>query len=141
MPLRALVETLIESWQLGATAERLEMQNRWIVLLRDGQATLPDLLDAAERRYKELDRPKPPAFLLYVDQAEELYVRAGAHPNCNLGRFSRAVNLRRAVAYRRASPLPALDRRTPSPPPRLSRRRRTAARTPHHHATPPTPCA
>ena len=39
---------------------------------------LRDLLDATERRYKELDRTKPPFFLLYVDQGEELYVRAEA---------------------------------------------------------------
>ena len=37
---------------------------------------LPDLLDATERRYEELDQPKPPAFFLYIDQGEELYVRA-----------------------------------------------------------------
>ena len=37
-----------------------------------------DLLDATERRYKELDQTKPPAFLLYIDQGEELYVRAEA---------------------------------------------------------------
>ena len=47
--------------------------------MRDGKATLRDLLDATERRYKELDQPKPPAFLLYVDQGEELYVRAEEH--------------------------------------------------------------
>jgi conflict system STAND superfamily ATPase/TIR domain-containing protein len=76
MPLRALVETLVETWQLGVTAERVKQQNGWIELLRDGQATLPDLLDEAGRRYKELDQPEPPAFLLYIDQAEELYVRA-----------------------------------------------------------------
>jgi hypothetical protein len=44
--------------------------------LQDGKGTLRDLLDATERRYKELDWTKPPAFLLYVDQGEELYVRA-----------------------------------------------------------------
>jgi formylglycine-generating enzyme required for sulfatase activity len=37
---------------------------------------LRDLLDATERRYKELDQVKPPAFILYIDQGEELYVRA-----------------------------------------------------------------
>jgi hypothetical protein len=41
-----------------------------------GKATLSDLIDATERRRKELDQPKPPDFLLYVDQGEELYVRA-----------------------------------------------------------------
>ena len=44
--------------------------------MRDGKATLSDLIDATERRRKELDQPKPPGFFLYVDQGEELYVRA-----------------------------------------------------------------
>jgi formylglycine-generating enzyme required for sulfatase activity len=78
-PLNALVESFLDTWQLGATdPERVRQQNGWIDLLRDGKATLRDLLDATERRYKELDRTKPPAFLLYVDQGEELYVRAEA---------------------------------------------------------------
>ena len=76
-PLKALVESFLDTWQLGATdPERVKQQNGWVELLRDGKATLRDLLDATERRYKELDRTKPPAFLLYVDQGEELYVRA-----------------------------------------------------------------
>jgi hypothetical protein len=33
-------------------------------------------LDATERRYAELGQPPPPAFFLYVDQGEELYVPA-----------------------------------------------------------------
>jgi hypothetical protein len=37
---------------------------------------LPGLLDATERRYAELGQPHPPAFFLYVDQGEELYVGA-----------------------------------------------------------------
>jgi formylglycine-generating enzyme required for sulfatase activity len=76
-PLKALVESFLDTWQLGSTdPERVKQQNGWIELLRDGRATLRDLLDATERRYKELDRVKPPAFLLYIDQGEELYVRA-----------------------------------------------------------------
>jgi formylglycine-generating enzyme required for sulfatase activity len=76
-PLKALVEVFLDTWQLGATdPERVKQQNGWIELLRDGKATLRDLLDATERRYKELDRVKPAAFLLYIDQGEELYVRA-----------------------------------------------------------------
>jgi len=42
----------------------------------NGKTTLADLLDETERRYKELDQIKPPAFVLYIDQGEELYVRA-----------------------------------------------------------------
>jgi formylglycine-generating enzyme required for sulfatase activity len=76
-PLKALVESFLDTWQLGATdPERVKQQNGWIELLRAGKATLRDLLDATERCYKELERTKPPAFLLYVDQGEELYVRA-----------------------------------------------------------------
>jgi Novel STAND NTPase 1/TIR domain len=76
-PLKALVETLLDTWQLRATEpERVEQQNGWIELLHDGKAMLRDLLDATERRYEELNQAKPPAFLLYVDQGEELYVRA-----------------------------------------------------------------
>jgi hypothetical protein len=76
-PLKALVEAFLDTWRLGSTdPERVTQQNGWIELLRNGKAMLRDLLDASERRYKELDRAEPPAFLLYVDQGEELYVRA-----------------------------------------------------------------
>jgi hypothetical protein len=76
-PLKALVDSFLDTWHLGATdPERVKQQNGWVELLRDGKAVLRDLLDATERRYKALDRTKPPAFLLYMDQGEELYVRA-----------------------------------------------------------------
>src|SRR5262249_6465364 len=76
-PLKALAESFLDTWQLGATEpERVKQQNGWIELLRDGKAMLRDLLDATERRYKELNRTTPLAFLLYIDQGEELYVRA-----------------------------------------------------------------
>ena len=88
-PLKALVEAFLDTWQFGATdPERVKQQNGWIELLRDGKALLRDLLDATERRYKELDRTKPPAFLLYVDQGEELYVRAEEHQR---RRFSEVI--------------------------------------------------
>ena len=76
-PLKALVESFLDTWQLGATdPERVKQQNGWIELFCDDKAMLRDLLDATERRYKEMDRAQPPAFLLYIDQGEELYVRA-----------------------------------------------------------------
>ena len=78
-PLKALVETFLDTWQFEAgDPARIKRRNEWVDLLLDvnGKATLPDLLDETERRYKELDRIKPPAFLIYVDQGEELYVRA-----------------------------------------------------------------
>jgi hypothetical protein len=75
-PIRALVASFVDTWQFGAThPERKKLWDDWIELLRDNKATLPDLLDATERRYKELSQTKPPAFFLYIDQGEELYVR------------------------------------------------------------------
>src|SRR5262249_20814825 len=76
-PLKALVDPFLEMWQFATTdPERAKQQNGWIALLRDGKAGLCDLIDATERRYQELDQPKPPAFFIYVDQGEELYVRS-----------------------------------------------------------------
>jgi WD40 repeat protein len=77
-PLAALVEPFLRTWQFDATDPAREKKQRdWIEALFNGDATLSGLLDATERRYEdELQQPKPPAFCLYVDQAEELYVRA-----------------------------------------------------------------
>ena len=75
-PLKTLVERFLDTWQYAATdPERVKQQHGWIELLH-GKATLSDLIEATERRRKELDQPQPPGFFLYVDQGEELYVRA-----------------------------------------------------------------
>ena len=56
---------------------RAELLSSWVSELIDDKVTLRDLLDATEARHRdELHQPKPPAFLLYIDQGEELYVRA-----------------------------------------------------------------
>ena len=79
-PLKGLVGSFFETWRFDATdPERVKRQNEWIELLLEGNATLHDLLDATERRHNELNQPKVPAFFLYVDQGEELYVRADEH--------------------------------------------------------------
>ena len=65
------------TWQFEATdPSGSRSKTVGSTLLRDGKATLPDLLDATERRYNELGQPQPSAFFLYIDQGEELYVRA-----------------------------------------------------------------
>jgi formylglycine-generating enzyme required for sulfatase activity len=75
-PLKALVECFLDTWQFTATdPERVKQQQGWIELLH-GKGTLSDLIEATERRRKELDQPQPPGFFIYVDQGEELYVRA-----------------------------------------------------------------
>jgi formylglycine-generating enzyme required for sulfatase activity len=76
-PLKALVEAFLDTWQYPATdPERVTRQHGWTGALQGGKASLLDLIDATERRRKELNQPKPPGFFLYVDQGEELYVRA-----------------------------------------------------------------
>jgi hypothetical protein len=71
-PLKALVDCFLDTWQIPATdPERVRLQQGWTELLQ-GKATLADLIAATERRREELGQPKPPAFLLYVDQGEEL---------------------------------------------------------------------
>ena len=76
-PLKALVDSFLDAWQFEATdPKRAERQHDWIEALR-GKATLSDLIDATERRRAELGQLRAPALLLYVDQGEELYARAG----------------------------------------------------------------
>jgi formylglycine-generating enzyme required for sulfatase activity len=77
-PVRALVEPFLWTWQFDAVdPTRAELLSSWVSKLIDGKVTWRDLLDATEARYRnELHQPKPPAFLLYIDQGEELYVRA-----------------------------------------------------------------
>jgi formylglycine-generating enzyme required for sulfatase activity len=76
-PLKALTEAFLDTWQFAATdPERAARQHGWIEALLGGKATLVDLIDATERRRQERGQPKPAGFFLYVDQGEELYVRA-----------------------------------------------------------------
>jgi hypothetical protein len=52
-PLKALVESFFDTWQLGATdPERVKLQNDWMELLRDGKAML--------RRDSRLGEGRPP---------------------------------------------------------------------------------
>jgi formylglycine-generating enzyme required for sulfatase activity len=76
-PLRALVESFLSTWQYEATDPlRAQREAEWVEMLLCGKLGQRDLLDATERRYQELGHAKPPAFFLYIDQGEELYVRA-----------------------------------------------------------------
>ena len=73
-----MIEPFLWTWQFDAVdPKRAELLSSWVSKLIDGKVTLRDLLDATEARYHdELHQPKPPAFLLYIDQGEELYIRA-----------------------------------------------------------------
>jgi formylglycine-generating enzyme required for sulfatase activity len=77
-PLKALVEAFLETWQFETVnSARIRQRDEWVeLLLHDRQTNLSELLDETERRQKELTQSKPPGFFLYLDQGEELYVRA-----------------------------------------------------------------
>ena len=76
--MRALVEPFLRTWPLDTLdPRRAELQSSWVEKLIDGKVTLRDLLDATQARYRdELHQAEPPAFLISIDQDEELYVRA-----------------------------------------------------------------
>lgn len=90
-PVRAMVEPFLRTWQFDAVdPRRAELLTIWVSKLLDGAVSLRDLLDATEARYRdELKQEKPPAFLIYVDQGEELYVRGQAHQRA---RFSEILS-------------------------------------------------
>jgi formylglycine-generating enzyme required for sulfatase activity len=73
-PLKALVDAFLDLWQFDAEHERVKERNGFIALLLNGEASVSDMIEATERRGTQ--QAKPPGFLLYVDQGEELYVRS-----------------------------------------------------------------
>lgn len=88
-PLKALVEPFLRTWRMDVTDPLWgRRQAEWVAAMLDGKLGLRDLLDATERRYDELGEARPPAYLLYIDQGEELYVRSQA---AQRSRFSAVV--------------------------------------------------
>ncbi|MGD0025539.1 MAG: formylglycine-generating enzyme family protein, partial [Xanthobacteraceae bacterium] len=76
-PIKTLVEMFLETWQLDRTSTDWPQRRAdWVEKLIGGKLTLRDLLDQSQRRYAELQHPGTAAFFLYIDQGEELYVRA-----------------------------------------------------------------
>ncbi len=77
-PVRALVEPFLRTWQFDAVdPARARLLSDWTANLVAGSVGLRDLLDATEARYRDdIKQTAPPAFLLYIDQGEELYLRA-----------------------------------------------------------------
>ena len=78
-PVRWLVEVFLETWQLDRTStEWPERRAEWSDKLIAGKLTLRDLVDQTKRRDAELQHAEPASYLIYIDQGEELYVRAEA---------------------------------------------------------------
>ena len=89
-PIRALAEQFVSMWQFNATDPvRAETLFDWTEKLIEGGVTLRDLMDATQARYRdELHMPEPPAFLLYIDQGEELFLRTESN---EAARFSKVL--------------------------------------------------
>ena len=76
-PARALVESFLWNWQFDVVGlDRAKHLAEWTAVFFQGRAALSDLIDATQRRLEDRGQTKPPVFLIYVDQGEELYVRA-----------------------------------------------------------------
>jgi formylglycine-generating enzyme required for sulfatase activity len=74
------VESFAQYWQFGKLdRDRSSRIAEWTENLAVGRATLTNLINETERRFEELGQTKPTVFLIYVDQGEELYVRAPEH--------------------------------------------------------------
>jgi hypothetical protein len=90
-PVRSLVEAFLETWQLDRTSIAWPTRRaEWVDALLERKLTLRDLIDQTRRRYSELQQPEPSTFFLYLDQGEELYVRAAETERC---RFSEILAL------------------------------------------------
>ena len=98
-PVRALVEAFLDTWQLDRTSTEWPTRRaEWVEALLGRKLTLRDLLDQTGRRYVELQRSEPPAFFLYIDQGEELYVRAVERERRCFSKFSWRLANHAAVA-------------------------------------------
>jgi formylglycine-generating enzyme required for sulfatase activity/cellulose biosynthesis protein BcsQ len=76
-PVRALVESFFRIWRFDALDPgRLTRVAEWTDGLLKRKVTLNDLIDETERRLQDLRETNPPGYLIYIDQGEELYVRA-----------------------------------------------------------------
>ena len=77
LPIAKIAETILDTWQLDRTGtEWLQRCADWSANLFGGRLVFNDLLEQTKGRYADLQRPVPSGFFLYIDQGEELYVRA-----------------------------------------------------------------
>jgi formylglycine-generating enzyme required for sulfatase activity len=76
-PVRALVDEFLAVWQFDPVDPgRVKRLAEWTDNLSEGRGTLSDLIDITQRQLEERGLTKPPVFVIYVDQGEELYVRS-----------------------------------------------------------------
>ena len=78
-PVQSLVGAFIRQWIDPTTAVFRAETKDWRDLLVNGD-NLAGLVDAADTAYSKKHGDPPPRYLIYVDQGEELYTRAGRDP-------------------------------------------------------------
>jgi TPR repeat protein len=77
-PLQALAETFTRLWRLDAKdPEQAALPRKWAKALSAGDNKLAELIDATLEELKKREGEAPEHILLYLDQGEELYTRAG----------------------------------------------------------------
>jgi hypothetical protein len=77
-PLQALAETFTRLWRLAAKdPEQAALPRKWAKALSAGDNKLADLIDATLEELRKREGEAPEHILLYLDQGEELYTRAG----------------------------------------------------------------
>jgi TPR repeat protein len=77
-PLQALAETFTRLWRLDAKdPEQAALPRKWAKALSAGDNKLADLIDATLEELRKREGEAPEHILLYLDQGEELYTRAG----------------------------------------------------------------
>src|SRR5262249_5723259 len=89
-PIDALMSEFAAIWFPDPTdPKRVDRRREWAARLRQGNARLDDGIDASDEHLRgALSLNPPPRYLLYIDQGEELYVRA---PPAERRRFSEAI--------------------------------------------------
>jgi formylglycine-generating enzyme required for sulfatase activity/cellulose biosynthesis protein BcsQ len=99
-PVRGLVDSFFRIWRFDATDPgRLSRVAEWTEGLLQQKVTLSDLIDATERRLEDLRDEHPRGYLIYIDQGEELYVRAEEHQRrCFAELVAKALGYRRVRA-------------------------------------------
>ena len=77
-PLQALAETFTRLWRLDAKdPEQAALPRKWAMALSAGGNKLADLIDTTLEELRKREGEAPEHILLYLDQGEELYTRAG----------------------------------------------------------------
>lgn len=88
-PFLSLVKAFSRLWRLSdLDPDRETIENKWARKLNEGNASVRGLIEATLNRLETLNIPAPGAFILYLDQAEEVYA---VHSSSTSSSFFRVI--------------------------------------------------